>query len=271
MPARVRRARMRARRAGPSGSRSWSRRWHMAQNERQRYALRHASERTGRWSWRRWRRMATPWSTHRRSRADWQVVLAAVADNDGFLPLTRLSFCCTPPGLPLVGVSIGMERGCQQNNSLVRGYVSGVRIGGAGRTGRWSWRRWRRTAVPCSTHRRSWGGPGGGPGGGGVQRPLHPATRVGEAAGGPGGGPGGGGGGRPQPGARIGGVAGGPTGGSGGGAEDCGCNQIRIDGAVSWRRTRTAPSSPPPPLPKLPPLPLPAPPWQQQQQLLQLP
>ena len=31
-------------------------------------------------------------------------------------PLTRPSFCCTPP-LPLAGVSIVMKRGCQQNNS----------------------------------------------------------------------------------------------------------------------------------------------------------
>ena len=35
-------------------------------------------------------------------------------------PWTRLSFCCTPP-LPLAGVSTGMERGCQQNDSLVNG------------------------------------------------------------------------------------------------------------------------------------------------------
>ena len=36
-------------------------------------------------------------------------------------PLTRLSFCCTPL-LPLVGVSIVMERERQRNGSLVRGY-----------------------------------------------------------------------------------------------------------------------------------------------------
>ena len=33
---------------------------------------------------------------------------------------TRLSFCCTP--LRLVGVSIGMARGCQQSDSLADGY-----------------------------------------------------------------------------------------------------------------------------------------------------
>ena len=31
--------------------------------------------------------------------------------------------CCTPP-LPLVGVSIWMKRGCQQNNSLADGYTT---------------------------------------------------------------------------------------------------------------------------------------------------
>ena len=34
-------------------------------------------------------------------------------------PRTRLSFCCPPPPLLLVGVSIWMERGCQQNDSAV--------------------------------------------------------------------------------------------------------------------------------------------------------
>ena len=34
-----------------------------------------------------------------------------------------LSFCCTPP-LPLAGVSMSMERGCQQNDSLAVWLVS---------------------------------------------------------------------------------------------------------------------------------------------------
>ena len=36
-------------------------------------------------------------------------------------PARDCSLCCTPP-LPLAGVSIWTERGCQQNDSLVIGY-----------------------------------------------------------------------------------------------------------------------------------------------------
>ena len=35
-------------------------------------------------------------------------------------PSARLSFCCIPP-LPLVGVSIGIERGCHQNHNFSSG------------------------------------------------------------------------------------------------------------------------------------------------------
>ena len=35
-------------------------------------------------------------------------------------PSARLSFCCTP-SLPLVGFSIGVERGCQHHDSLADG------------------------------------------------------------------------------------------------------------------------------------------------------
>ena len=37
-------------------------------------------------------------------------------------PSARLPFCCTPP-IPLVGISIGKDRGCQQSNSLADGHL----------------------------------------------------------------------------------------------------------------------------------------------------
>ena len=44
-----------------------------------------------------------------------------LADSLGnYSPSTKMSFCCTPP-LPLVVVSIAMERERQQNDSLVNG------------------------------------------------------------------------------------------------------------------------------------------------------
>ena len=54
--------------------------------------------------------------------AEPQLLHVVVSKKVSEQPLTRPPFRCTPP-LPLVGVSIAMERGCQQNDrTLVSGY-----------------------------------------------------------------------------------------------------------------------------------------------------
>ena len=60
-------------------------------------------------------------------------------------PSARPSFCCTPP-LPLVGVSIGIERGCQQNDRTLA-------VGQPKKALRYPSRRARRTRTVWTTMR----------------------------------------------------------------------------------------------------------------------